>query len=136
MKISNKSCEKFENGNWSDIPEAPEVGIEFDAYAVIFYSNNFYYFGGYNTSGLRSILSLNAVSWTWSKVGNLNSNRFNHGVILVENTFMVIGGLYNKANEFCILNNGQFTCEEKTSRLNNYVSTPLLFLVNDDYGIC
>ena len=50
--------------------------------------------------GLSSNLRLNADSWTWSSIGQLNSARANHGVILVQNTFMVVGGFYNDGNTF------------------------------------
>ena len=85
-------------------------------------------------SHLRSIFCLNAVSWTWSTVGQLNSARSAHDIILVEDTFLVIGGMNAKPNEACLLKNGEFTCEI-TSYMNNYVN-PILFLVNDTYGSC
>ena len=132
---SNKKAEKLENGSWSVIEDAP-VDWKLYYYAVTFDADNFYYFGGRDNSDLSSILRLSAASWNWSNVGNLNSARRSHGVILVENTFMVIGGLGTQANEACLLNNGQFTCQEKTSSLNRYASYPLLFLVNDDYKLC
>ena len=131
---SNKS-EKFEPENWSDIEEAPVR--TFSNYAVIFVDSNFYYFGGKDHGGtqLSSILRLDAVSWAWSNLGQLNSARSAHGVILLGNTFMVIGGKGTKSNEACHLNNVQFICEEKVSNLTNYYR-PLLFLVNEQYGNC
>ena len=66
----------------------------------------------------------------------MNSVRYAHGVILVDNTFMVIGGYGNYKNEACHLNNGQFTCEEKTTTLEFYTNNPLLFAVNDTFGLC
>ena len=51
-------------------------------------------------------------------------------------TFMVIGGGANFNNEACSLNNGKFDCEEKASKLPKYHRTPLLFLVDDNYGNC
>ena len=102
---------------------------------MIFDAGNFYYFGGVGAT--TSILRLNAATWTWSNVGSLNSPRLAHGVILVENTFMVIGGGDGtKANEACILNDGGFTCEEKSSSLTQYQHSPLLFVVDDNYGTC
>ena len=132
---SNKKAEKFINGVWSDLQDPP-VSWRLYAYAVTFDADNFYYFGGADKNFLSSILRLSAASWTWSNVGNFNSARRGHGVILVENTFMVIGGLSTKPNEACQLNNGQFTCESKTSSLNDYAFYPLLFLVSDDYKLC
>ena len=130
-----KKSEKFENGNWTDIEEPPVRSISY--YAVVFHAGNFYYFGGRDNTGthLRSILCLNAASWTWSNVGQLNSGRLAHGVIQVENKFMVLGGDGTKRNEACILSNGYFTCEEKGPSLTWY-NLPLVFLVNGTYGNC
>ena len=130
---NNKKAETFEDGVWTDIQDAPVTSYLSDC-AVIFYAGNFYYFGGYgNESG---ILRLNAATWTWSSVGQLNSGRYGHGAILVDNTFMVIGGGGTKPNEACLFNNGQVTCEEKTSSLYNFYQMPLLFLVSDDFELC
>ena len=108
-------------------------------YAVTFYDGNFYYFGGFNSGALDSILCLNADSWTWSNVGKLNSARFGHGVILVDNKFMVIGGesltQNTLPNEACVFTDGQLSCTEQSTSLTNYKSTPL-FLVNHSYGDC
>ena len=132
---NNKKAEKLENGSWSVIEDAP-VNTRLFGYAVTFDADNFYYFGGYDSSNLSSILRLSAASWTWSNIGNLNSARYGHGVILIESTFMVIGGSSTQPNEACQLNNGQFTCETKTSSLDYYFYTPLLFLVSDGYKLC
>ena len=134
---ASKKAEKFEDRSWTEIQEAP-FGL-FD-YAAIFYTGNFYYFGSEDTlnsgyAALNSILCLNAITWTWSNVGQLNSARSGHGVILIDNTFMVIGGSGHPRNEVCHLNNGRFTCERKTSSLSHYYRTPLLFLVSDDFGL-
>ena len=130
---ANVKGEKYQDGRWSDIPNAPVPKL--NHYAAIFDAGNFYYFGGRDSN---SILRLNAASWTWSNVGSLNqSNRQNHGVILIENTFMVLGGRGQDsfANEACHMNNDQFTCEEQTSVLEKY-AFPLLFYVSPDYGVC
>ena len=132
----HKKGEKFDNGNWTDIEEAP-VRTRFAQSAVVFTAGNFYYFGGLDKgTTLSSILCLNATTWTWSKVGKLNSARYSNGVILVEDTFMVLGGSGRQQNEACRLKDGKFICEEKTSKLENYYNNALLFLVKDNYGNC
>ena len=134
---SNKS-EIFQDGDWTDIPEAPVISLS--DYAVVFNADNFYYFGGNTGSLSSSILGLSAASWTWSIVGKLNFSRHGHGVILVENTFMVLGGegLYSvdMPNEACLLSSGQFTCTQLSTNLTDYTFTPLLFLVDNAYGNC
>ena len=144
VEPNNLRGEKFEDGNWSDI-EPPPVPISYGMYAVVFHVGNFYYFGGTTLSGpVDDILGLNEASWTWSKLGKLNSLRYGHSAILVENTFMVIGGQSRitrsnfrvKSNEACRLTDNKFSCTEASSKLTKYVFRPLCFLVNDDYGEC
>ena len=86
---------------------------------------------------LNSILRLSGSSWTWSNVGQLNSVRHGHGVILVGNKFMILGG-YNAIfkNEACSLENEQFTCTELSSSLSKYSYMPILHLVDENYGTC
>ena len=124
--------EYFESGKWNHIAEAP-VGKDFYDYAVLYAAGDFYYFGGNADNNFRSILCLNSTTWTWSTIGHLNKAREGHGVILIEQTFMIIGGEGNYTTEACLLKNGNFTCEETDSTLTNYYRTPLLFPVNDKY---
>ena len=132
----NKKSEILEDGNWKDIEEPP-VDVRFFQYAAVFYAGNFYYFGGNgDTRQLSSIFRLNAASWNWLNVGQMNSPRLGHAVTLVDNKFMLIGGAGVKANEACILDNDEFICEEKSSTLTNYALTPLLYVVNDGYETC
>ena len=131
----HKKAEKYENGNWSDIPDAP-VASKLSHYAVIFNAGNFYYFGGSLGYPDNTIRSLSAATWTWSEVGRLNAARYGHGVILVDNNFMIVGGNGNQPNEACHLNNGQFICEQKTSRLTNFYGSQILFRVSENYELC
>lgn len=107
-----------------------------DSYAVVFHAGYHYFFGGYSSGYLDSILRLNGTSWTWSKIGHLNSSRRAHGVILVGNTFMVVGGYETKKNEACLLDNERFTCTELSSSLTNYRYWPILYQVDENYGNC
>ena len=131
-------AEKFENGAWTDVQDIPlETSLNY--FAAIYDAGYFYYFGGYDhgpVNDINSILRLSEETWTWSNVGQLNRPRRSHAVILVDNTFMVIGGTGSFRNEACVLNNGQFTCEEGDTYLNRYDAYPLAFLVGDDYGQC
>ena len=128
--------EKFENGNWSDIQEPP-VNERFMGYAVIFHGGDHFFFGGFDGSNyLDSIFRLSGSSWTWSNVGQLNSVRRGHGVILANNKFTVVGGDGNQKNEACLLDNEQFTCTELSSSLNGYRWWPILHLVDENYGTC
>ena len=104
--------------------------------APIFHADNHYYFSGYNDNGFDSILRLAQNSWTWSTVGQVNLSRWGHGVIMVGDKFMIMGGRGIRKNEECLLTNGEFSCTELSSSLNDYVYTPMLFLVDESYGNC
>ena len=114
-------------------------------YAAVFHDGYHYYFGGSSGSYLNSILRLEKVQknlWTWSHVGQMESTRVSHRVILAEDRFMVVGGrrdgdFSNMKNEACFLkNDGKFYCMAFSSRLYNYIDYPVLFLVDDNYGNC
>ena len=81
----SKKSEKFEDGSWTDIEEIPVSGSSMRWQVAVFYAGNHYYFGGWSNGigFLNSILRLSGTLWTWSNVGNLNSARLGHGVILV-----------------------------------------------------
>ena len=104
--------------------------------APIFHADNHYFFSGYNDNGVDSILRLAQNSWTWSTVGQVNLSRWGHGVIMVGDKFMIMGGRGIRKNEECLLSNGEFSCTELSSSLNDYVYTPMLFLVDESYGNC
>ena len=114
---SSKKSEKFEADNWSDIEEPPLEISYMRWYVAVFYAGNHYYFGG---TALSSILCLNGSSLSWSNAGQLNSSRNGHGVILVGNTFTIVGGEGTLRNEACLLSNGQFNCTELSTSLTNY----------------
>ena len=106
-------------------------------YAAIFHAGDHYFFGGESDKNpLNSILLLNGTTWTWSNVGTLNLQRHAHGVILAENSFMVIGGFGWMTNEICQLTNQEFTCYRLATELNDYALWPILYLVDDNYGNC
>ena len=108
-------------------------------YAVIFHGRSLYYFGGTdeNHNDLNSILRLDSGSWTWSNVGQINSARNGHEVILVGEKVMVVGGAGTKNNEACLLMvNGHFNCTELSSNLTDYALYPILFAVAENYESC
>ena len=105
--------------------------------------NKFYYFGGQSWSKetahwteLSQIACLDSSSLTWSSVGHLNTGRNTHAVILVGNRFIIVGGGGTRHTESCELENGYFNCTNLNSVLTNYMATPPLFLVDDDYKNC
>ena len=143
---SHKMGERFEGDKWIDIPDAP-VNRQLSKYSVIFDagSGKFHFFGGEDqmsiddmrrSKTLKSILTLNAATWTWTPAGELQSARSDHGVILVGSDFMIIGGNGTKPVEACLgIGGSEIICEERDSSLDSHLS-PLLFLVDDNYKNC
>ena len=112
-----EGSEILENGTWKDIGKAPTAdGFRLHNYAVIYNGGHHYYFGG---DGYDTILALQENTWNWSNAGKMNSARKYHGVILVGDRFMVIGGSGDK-NEACQLKNGLFNCTEYASNMKDY----------------
>ena len=119
----HKYSERLENNTWIGIQNPPIDSDEMFSYAVIFYAGHHYYFGGYyNEGGSKSILALEEKTWTWSNFGKMNSGRIGHGVTMVRDVFMVIGGSDDKRNEACLLKNGKFKCTKFATSLKDYDS--------------
>ena len=71
----------------------------------------------------------------WKKLGNLRVARDRHGVIQVENEFIVIGGhrddyaRENVPTESCKLNQQSITCTTREPTLLNFAYYPELMLI-------
>ena len=70
---------------------------------------------------------------SWKKLGNLNMSRAGHGVIQVDNEFIVVGGLRrineDVPTESCKLNGQSMTCTTRQPKLSNFALYPELMLV-------
>ena len=83
----------------------------------------------------NNIARLDEVTQSWSLAGKLKSDRYGHGVIYVDSTFLVIGGYGNYKTENCVLEGTVMTCtEQESSPINNYSEYPALFVTVDNYG--
>ena len=124
----------------------PYKAHNFCSFAVIFYADSFFFFGGKDHNNLylddklyhNAIVRLHGQSFKWDKVGTLYSNRYGHNVIEQNGQFLIVGG--NNADsggqmktELCKYENGQMTCRQQAPILAYYEFYPELFLVNTDF---
>ena len=66
----------------------------------------------------------------------MNSARQGHGVILVGEKIIVVGGQGTIKNEECMFKNGKFSCTEVNADFYNYDFYPMMYLVDDNYKNC
>ena len=81
---------------------------------------------------------------SWTKIGNLLAARLGHGVIQVDNEFIVVGGVRNHKGKYidgeykyvgglptesCVLNQQSMTCTTREPRLFKFSYYPELMLI-------
>ena len=60
-----------------------------------------------------------------------------HGVIVVGNRFLVVGGEDERYIESCVINSyNVFECTNQGTKLKNYYNYPLMTTVSDDFKNC
>ena len=66
---------------------------------------------------------------SWTELGKLWRPRFGHGVIQVDNEFIVVGGDANLPSESCKLNGQSMKCASREPGLTKFVNYPELMLI-------
>ena len=106
---------------------------------TVYYNDAFYVFGG-STSGLvelTTIAQLTIATFQWKRVGNIKQSRNGHNVIVIQDSFFVIGGLHKRKMEQCIYNEvtKEMQCvgPKHELELDGYAEYPELFAVESDY---
>ena len=78
------------------------------------------------------IARFDPVENSWTKLGNLKVARYGHGVIQVDNEFIVVGGHLDGAEEepteSCKLNGKSMTCTTREPHLSKFSDFPELML--------
>ena len=94
----------------SDYPFVKESERAICAYAIAYFDNGFILFGGWTLTAIRSktIARLDLETSNWTKLGDLNSGRYAHGVIYDGQVFLVVGGQGNLKTEKCTLSGNEF----------------------------
>ena len=99
----------------------------------------FYMFGG-ELDDYKSDIISRFDGTEWELVGRLNSPNQLHNVIYDGKLFVSFGGWRSHSSEKCELmeetaRNSTFECVTQAPRLVEYVETPALFLVPDDFCV-
>ena len=97
---------------------------------VVFRSRRFYVFGGH--PAVSTIASFHEKYQTWSKSGELNVKRYGHGVVAINDYFMVVGGYGYKSTEKCKIFGGHLSCSKLDQKLENFAVYPELFIIDPD----
>ena len=143
----HSKAEVYQNGKWTEVDDFPadsgselvilnvplvlylflleltpyvEPDSDVNKYATIYYQKFFYYFGSFKPKSSKrgEIYRLDSASWTWSSVGQLNTNsRKGHSVILARNEFWIVGGESNSTTETCKLENDKLRCRNQAQGL-------------------
>lgn len=103
--------------------------------ATIYNDGAFYTFGSFPDTD--DIARLDAVIYIWSLVGRLNAARRGASAIVIDDSFLVVGG-WSPDPEGRILQTekctgGNMTCTEQGPGLDRYEYFPLLLAVPDDF---
>ena len=77
---------------------------------------------------LSTIARFDPIENSWTKLGNLKVARYGHGVIQVDNEFIVVGGRGNLPTESCKLNGQSMKCTTREPQLLNFAYYPELML--------
>ena len=88
-----------------------------------------------NFGGQQSTIArFDPIKNSWTKLGNLNVARYEHGVIQVDNEFIVVGGSRkgdeDEPTESCKLNGKSMTCTSREPRLSGFSNYPELMLLS------
>ena len=79
-----------------------------------------------------TIARFDPIEDSWTKLGNLKVARRGHGVIRVDNEFIVVGGNQdgdkNEATESCKLNGQSMMCTKREPELSQFAYPHLIFM--------
>ena len=88
----------------------------------------------YSKDPQSTIARFDPIENTWTKLGNLNVAREGHGVIQVNNEFIVVGGSQSSGEdeptESCKLNGQSMICTTREPKLSRFSFYPELMLIS------
>ena len=142
---SHKKAEVYKGSveGWTIVDDYPlQNSIRQAAVVYIEPADTFFLIGGWDDSAFDSVSNIveyNYVSGNWIDLSSqglkLNTPRFNHGAIFVNETMFVAGGDGTVLSEQCSSNDptGSVECHEISPSLASYRGPPILFPVESNY---
>ena len=142
---SHKKAEVYKGSveGWTIVDDYPlQNSIRQAAVVYIEPADTFFLIGGWDDSAFDSVSNIveyNYVSGNWTDLSSLglklNTPRFNHGAIFVNETMFVAGGDGTVLSEQCSPNDltGSLECHEISPSLASYRGPPILFPVESNY---
>ena len=83
-----------------------------------------------NSGGSQSTIArFDPIKNSWTELGDLKVPRTGHGVVQVDNEFIVVGGKGNCPTESCKLNGQSMTCITREPKLDNFFHYPVLMVI-------
>ena len=106
-------------------------------YSILAVEKRFIILGGRSWNRIRhdtlkqsTVARFDPIENIWTKLGDLKTARSEHGVIQVDNEFIVVGGSGKNPTESCKLNGQLVTCTKREPReLLNFAYYPELMLI-------
>ena len=83
----------------------------------------------------NQIAKLDGTTFEWEDVGSMQAIRYLHNVIVIQDTFLVVGGEGRRNTERCSYDSSEnrFTCQKHPLTLRDYADYPELFAVQSDF---
>ena len=98
-------------------------------YAVTYFQNGFIIFGGIvDNVPSKTIARLDLATTSWSKLGDLQTGRREHGVIYDGDVFLIIGGWGDYKTERCSLSGKEFYLSLNSNLPMQFIIRKKLFL--------
>ena len=114
---------------WEIFPQASYIW----GYSIVAFEKSFIIFGGWKGDFSNIIARFDTTTRQWKKLGELNQARRDHGVIIQNGEFIVVGGRDTKKTERCSLNGDSIQCTSVDPELSSYVYYPVMMLVPENY---
>ena len=88
----------------------------------------------YSDERQSTIARFDPIENSWKKLGILKEKRHAHGVIQIDNEFIVVGGIVSPGDRFkdtesCKLNGQSMTCTTREPSLSDFENYPELMLI-------